>query len=144
LTVVYEEKKLVKKKYCAEVIMVKQDLYYTESHEWVKIEGEEAYIGITEYAAKELGEIVFVELPEEGDEVKVGEAFGNVEAVKAVEDIKAPLSGEVLEINEDLEDTPEMVSKDAFGDGWMIKIKLTNLDEKKNLLSAADYAKLID
>ena len=124
--------------------MVKQDLYYTESHEWVKIEGEEAYIGITEYAAKELGEIVFVELPEEGDEVKVGEAFGNVEAVKAVEDIKAPLSGEVLEINEDLEDTPEMVSKDAFGDGWMIKIKLTNLDEKKNLLSAADYAKLID
>ena len=124
--------------------MVKQELYYTESHEWVKIEGDEAYIGITEYAAKELGEIVFVELPEEGDEVKAGEAFGSVEAVKAVEDIKAPMSGEVVEINEDLEDTPEMVSKDAFGDGWLVKIKLTNLDEKENLLSAADYAKLID
>lgn len=123
--------------------MVKTGLYYTESHEWVKIEGDEAYIGITSYAAKELGEIVFVELPEEGDDVTAGESFGSVEAVKAVEEVKSPMSGEVIEINEDLEDEPEKVSKDAFGDGWMIKIKLSDMTEKEKLMDAASYEKFI-
>jgi glycine cleavage system H protein len=124
--------------------MVKKDFYYTESHEWVKIEGDEAYIGITEYAAGELGEIVFVELPDETDEVTAGESFGSVEAVKAVEEIKSPLTGVVIEINEELEDAPDMVNKDAFGDGWMIKIKISDISEKDKLLNAEEYAKLID
>jgi glycine cleavage system H protein len=124
--------------------MVKEGLYYTESHEWVKIEGEEAYIGITAYAAGELGEIVFVELPDEGDEVTAGEAFGSVEAVKAVEDVKAPLSGEILEINEELEDEPGKVNEDSYGEGWMIKIKIKDISEKENLMDAAAYQKMID
>ncbi len=124
--------------------MVKDGLLYTESHEWVKVEGDEAYIGISAYAAHELGEIVFVELPDEGDEVKCGESFGSVEAVKAVEDIKSPLSGEVIEINEELEDEPEMVNKDAYGAGWMIKIKISDRAEIDKLMGADDYRKLID
>ncbi len=124
--------------------MVREGLLYTESHEWVKIEGDEAYIGITAYAAHELGEIVYVELPDEGDEVKAGVAFGSVEAVKAVEEIKSPLSGEILEINEELEDEPELINKDAYGEGWMIKIKISGLTEKEDLLSPEDYQKLID
>jgi len=124
--------------------MLSKELLYTESHEWVKIEGDEAYIGITEYAAEELGEIVFVELPDETDEVTAGESFGSVEAVKAVEEIKSPLTGVVIEINEELEDAPDMVNKDAFGDGWMIKIKISNISEKDKLLNAEEYAKLID
>ncbi len=124
--------------------MVRKGLLYTESHEWVKIEGDEAYIGITAYAAHELGEIVYVELPDEGDEVKAGVSFGSVEAVKAVEEIKSPLSGEILEINEELEDEPELINKDAYGDGWMIKIKISDISERENLLSPEDYQKLID
>lgn len=124
--------------------MVKKGLYYTESHEWVKIEGDEAYIGITEYAAEELGEIVYVELPDESDEVTAGESFGSVEAVKAVEEIKSPLSGVVIEINEDLEETPDLVNKDAFGEGWMIKIKISDISEKDDLLSAEEYSAMID
>ena len=124
--------------------MLSKELLYTESHEWVKIEGDEAYIGITEYAAEELGEIVFVELPDETDEVTAGESFGSVEAVKAVEEIKSPLTGVVIEINEELEDAPDMVNKDAFGDCWMIKIKISDISEKDKLLNAEEYAKLID
>lgn len=124
--------------------MVKDGLYYTKSHEWVRIEGEEAYIGISAYAAQEMGDIVYVELPEEGDAVTAGEPFGSVEAVKAVEDINSPMSGEVIEINEELEDAPEMVSNDAFGDGWLIHIKLSNPAEKEELLNAESYKKLLE
>jgi len=127
-----------------EVIMVKDGLLYTKSHEWIKIEGSEAYIGITAYAAHELGEIVFVELPEEGEEVTAGETFGSVEAVKAVEDVKSPLSGEILEINEDLEEEPGKVNEDAYGEGWMIKIKISDITEKEKLLDATKYKAMIE
>lgn len=124
--------------------MVKEGLYYAKSHEWVKIEGEEAYIGISAHAAKELGEIVFVELPDEGDEITAGESFGSVEAVKAVEDINAPISGEVIEINEDLEDDPGLVNKEPFEGGWMLKIKVSDLSEKDSLMDAAAYKEFIE
>lgn len=124
--------------------MIKEGLYYTKSHEWVRIEGEEAYIGISAYAANEMGDIVYVELPEEGDEVKAGEPFGSVEAVKAVEDVNSPMSGEIIEINEDLEDAPELVGNDAFGEGWMIHIKLSDVSEKESLMDAEAYKKFVE
>ena len=124
--------------------MVLKNLLYTESHEWLKIDGEEAVIGITDYAQHELGDIVYVELPDVGDEVTNGEALGSIEAVKAVEDIISPITGEVLEVNEALEDSPEIINKSAFEDGWLIKVKLTEKDELDDLLDAAAYKKLIE
>ncbi|MDP8269488.1 MAG: glycine cleavage system protein GcvH [Candidatus Tenebribacter davisii] len=124
--------------------MVKNDLLYTESHEWVELIGDEAVIGITDYAQHELGDIVYVELPEIGENVEKGEGFGSVEAVKAVEDILSPVSGEVIAINEELEDKPELLNSDAFGDGWIIKVRLTNKDELEDLLKADKYKDLIE
>jgi len=124
--------------------MVKNDLLYTESHEWVEVIGDEAVIGITDYAQHELGDIVYVELPEIGENVEKGEGFGSVEAVKAVEDILSPVSGEVIAINEELEDKPELLNSDAFGDGWIIKVRLTNKDELEDLLKADKYKDLIE
>lgn len=124
--------------------MVKEGYIYTESHEWVKVEGDMALIGITDYAQHELGDIVYVELPEVGDDVEAGSSFGSIEAVKAVEDMNSPVSGEIVEINSDLEDSPELINKSAFEDGWIVKIKLSNLAELDNLLNADDYAKLIE
>jgi len=124
--------------------MVKEDLYYTESHEWVRVEGNDAYIGITDYAQDELGDIVFVELPEVGDELESGETLGSIEAVKAVEDIVSPISGEVLEINEALEDKPEIINQDAYDDGWLVKMTISDKDELENLLDAQAYKELIE
>ena len=124
--------------------MVKNDLLYTESHEWVELIGDEAVIGITDYAQHELGDIVYVELPEIGENVEKGEGFGSVEAVKAVEDILSPVSGEVIAINEELEDKPELLNSDAFGDGWIIKVRLTNKDELEDLIKADKYKDLIE
>jgi len=124
--------------------MVKNDLLYTESHEWVEVIGDEAVIGITDYAQHELGDIVYVELPEIGENVEKGEGFGSVEAVKAVEDILSPVSGEVIAINEELEDKPELLNSDAFGDGWIIKVRLTNKDELEDLIKADKYKDLIE
>lgn len=124
--------------------MVLENLFYTESHEWLKIDGEEAVIGITDYAQHELGDIVYVELPEVGDEITKGEALGSIEAVKAVEDIISPITGEVLEVNEALEDSPEIINKSAFDDGWLIKVKLAEKDELGDLLDADSYKKLIE
>jgi len=124
--------------------MVKEELYYTESHEWVRVEGSEAYIGITDYAQHELGDIVFVELPEVGDELEAGETLGSIEAVKAVEDIVSPISGEVLEINEDLEDKPETINQEAFDDGWLVKVAISDKDELENLMDAKAYKELIE
>ena len=124
--------------------MVLENLFYTESHEWLKIDGDEAVIGITDYAQHELGDIVYVELPDVGDEVSKDEALGSIEAVKAVEDIISPVTGEVLEINEALEDSPEIINKSAFEDGWLIKVKLTEKDELDDLLDADAYKKLIE
>ncbi|MEP4533868.1 MAG: glycine cleavage system protein GcvH [Cyclobacteriaceae bacterium] len=113
------------------------DLFYTEDHEWVRIEGDEAYIGITDFAQGELGDIVYVEIETEGEELDSGAVFGTVEAVKTVSDLFMPLSGEVIEINEKLEGEPELVNSDPYGDGWMIKVKISDKGDK--LLSAEDY-----
>lgn len=115
-------------------------LYYSKSHEYVKVEGEYAYVGITDYAQEQLGNVVYVDMPAEGDELQAGEDFGAVESVKAASDLVSPVSGEVVEVNEALEDAPELVNKDAFGN-WIVKVKLADPAELDQLLSAADYRK---
>ena len=124
--------------------MVIEDLYYTETHEWIKVDGDKAYFGITDYAQHELGDIVYVELPESGDDINTGEAFGSIEAVKAVEDLIAPISGEVLKINENLADNPELINKSAFEEGWLIQIKIADKGELDKLLNFKAYEKLIE
>ena len=108
---------------------IPKDLKYTEDHEWVKIIGEEAVIGITSFAQSELGDIVFVEIDSEGDTIEKSEVFGTVEAVKTVSDLYMPLSGEILSYNSELDNSPEKVNDDPYGDGWMIRIKLTDQSE---------------
>ena len=121
---------------------VPEELQYTRSHEWVRTEGDTATIGITDYAQDELGDIVFVELPEEGATFGAGDSFGAVESVKAVSDIYAPVGGEVVEVNEVLDDSPEKINEDPYGDGWIIKLRVS--DEGEGLLSASDYEKLLE
>ena len=121
-----------------------EDLCYSKEHTWVRIEGDEAVIGVTDYAQQELGDVVFVELPAEGDAVAQGEPFGTIESVKAVSDLHAPLSGQVLRVNETLEDSPETVNEDPYNNGWIIAIKPDDLAEKDNLLSADDYARYVE
>ena len=118
-----------------------EGLYYSESHEYVKVEGEYAYIGITDYAQEQLGNVVYVDLPAEGDEMEAGGEFGAVESVKAASDLISPVSGEVVEVNEALEDEPELINQDAFAN-WIIKVKLTNQEELNSLMSATDYRKI--
>ena len=119
-----------------------EGLLYSESHEFVKVEGNTAYIGITDFAQSQLGNVVYVELPEEGDEVEAEETFGAVESVKAASDLIAPVSGTVLEVNEALNDEPELVNKDAFED-WIMKVELSDTEQLKGLMSAADYEKFV-
>lgn len=119
-----------------------KDLKYTASHEWARIEGDTATIGITDFAQGELGDIVFVEIPAVGSKVEMGKPFGTVEAVKAVSDLNAPLSGEVAEINGELEGTPDLVNKDAYGKGWMVKIKLSDISQAGKLMDAEAYEKM--
>lgn len=118
-----------------------EGLYYSESHEFVKVEGEFGYIGITDYAQHELGNIVYVDMPEVDDEVTAGEEFGAVESVKAASDLLSPVSGTVIEINEALEDEPELINKDAF-ENWIIKVHIDNPDELNGLMSAAQYEEI--
>ena len=120
-------------------MQVPADLKYTEDHEWIKVEGDIATIGITDYAQGELGDVVFVELPEVGAEITKGDPFGTIEAVKAVSDLFAPANGEVVEINEALADAPETVNKSPYEDGWMIKVKLADAGDLGDLLDAAAY-----
>ena len=115
-----------------------EGLYYSESHEYVKVEGEFGYIGITDYAQNALGNVVYVDMPEVDDEVEAGEEFGAVESVKAASDLNSPVSGTVVEVNEALEDTPELINKDAFGN-WIIKVELSDKSELDNLMDAAAY-----
>ncbi|MBD5226460.1 MAG: glycine cleavage system protein GcvH [Bacteroides sp.] len=122
---------------------VKENLRYSDSHEWVKVDGDIATIGISDYAQHALGDIVYVDMPEVGDEVTAGEDFGAVESVKAASDLISPVSGEVVEINEALEDEPELVNKDAF-ENWIIKVRLSDPGEVDALLDAAAYAKLCE
>lgn len=119
------------------------NLRYTQEHEWIRVEGEEAYVGITDYAQSELGEIVFVDINTEGEVVAQNEVFGSVEAVKTVSDLNMPVEGEVLEVNETINDQPELVNNDPYGEGWMIKIRIVNPAELDTLLDAAGYQALI-
>ena len=117
-------------------------LFYSESHEYVKVEGEFAYVGITDYAQEQLGNIVYVDMPSEGDELTAGEEFGAVESVKAAGDLVSPVSGEIDEVNEALEDNSELVNQDAFAN-WIIKVKLSDPSELDNLMDAEAYRKAI-
>lgn len=119
------------------------NLKYSNDHEWVRVEGNEAYIGITDFAQSQLGDIVFVDVPTVGETLAQNEVFGSIEAVKTVSDAFLPVGGEVLELNEALENDPALVNKDPYGEGWIIKIRMTNAAELDTLLSAEDYAKLI-
>ncbi len=119
------------------------DLHYTQSHEWVRIDGDVGTIGITDHAQKELGEIVYLELPEVGHGYNADEEFGTVESVKAVSELYIPISGEIIEINKAAIDEPGIVNDDPFGDGWLVKVKLTTDEEVKSLMSAEQYAEYV-
>ena len=116
-----------------------KDVRYTSEHEWIRVEGEEALVGITDYAQSELGEIVFIDVPTVGETVGQGEVFGSVEAVKTVSDLNMPATGEVLAVNENLEDHPELVNEDPYGEGWMIRIRLSDKSELDSLMDAEAY-----
>ena len=122
---------------------IPEELRYSEQHEWVSLDGDVGTVGITDYAQAELGDIVFVELPEVGDQLESGQAFGSVEAVKAVEDLYCPVAGEVVEVNDTLEDGADQVNGEPYGAGWMIKLRLDNPADADDLLTAADYSSLI-
>lgn len=119
------------------------DLKFSKDHEWVKIEGDTATMGISDYAQKELGDVVYVELPTVGDKVKKGDACSNIESVKAVSDIYSPISGEIIEVNSTLEDKPENINQDPYGDGWILKIKTENSQELDELMDNKKYNEYI-
>lgn len=119
------------------------NLKYTNEHEWIRVEGNEAYVGITDFAQNELGEIVFVEVETVGETIEAGGVFGSVEAVKTVSDLNLPVTGEVLEFNAELEEHPELVNEDPYGKGWMVKISVNDASELDNLLDAAGYQAII-
>lgn len=122
---------------------IPNDLKYSKEHEWVRVKGNRATVGITDFAQSELGDIVFVELPEVGDEVQANEPFGSVESVKTVSELYAPVSGKVVEINEELADAPELVNEDPYGKAWMIVIEMSNPEELDELLDAKQYEEMI-
>jgi glycine cleavage system H protein len=118
---------------------VPEDLHYSKDHEWVRVEGDVAVVGITDYAQNSLGDVVYVELPKAGEEFAANESFGSVESVKAVSEVFSPVSGKVAEVNEVLNDEPEKVNADPYGDGWMIKVRMSTPGEVDSLLTAAEY-----
>ena len=118
---------------------VPEDLHYSKDHEWVRVEGDEAVIGITDYAQNSLGDVVYVELPKPGDQFAANESFGSVESVKAVSEVFTPVTGEITRINESLADEPEKVNADPYGAGWMIRIRISNRGAVDSLLTAAEY-----
>jgi len=122
---------------------IPQELKYTKDHEWVRVEGDHVVIGVTDFAQKELGDIVYVDVDTEGDTVEKDEVFGSVEAVKTVSDLFMPITGEVVEFNEALEDAPEVVNNDPYGDGWMIKVAISDVKELESLLTAEQYNDLV-
>ena len=122
---------------------VPENCKYTDKHEWVRVEGDEAFIGITDYAQGELGDIVYIEIETEGEKLAKGEAFGTIEAVKTVSDMFMPVSGEILEFNAKLEDEAELVNKDPFGEGWMIRLRIDNPSDLDELLTPEQYKELI-
>ena len=122
---------------------IPEELKYSKDHEWIQVDGDIATIGITDYAQNSLGDVVYVELPNKGEDFSAHEAFGSVESVKAVSEIFTPIAGEIVESNEDLNDTPEVVNDDPYGNAWMVKIKMGNSGEVDSLLSAEEYSKFL-
>lgn len=122
---------------------IPDNLKYTKDHEWIRLEGEEAFVGVTDYAQNELGDIVFIEVETVGEQLEAGETFGTVEAVKTVSDMFMPVAGEVLEFNEELDEKPETVNNDPYGKGWIVKIKPSDMTQFDELLDAAAYKELI-
>ncbi|MCM3872490.1 MAG: glycine cleavage system protein GcvH [Pyrinomonadaceae bacterium] len=118
---------------------VPEDLHYSKDHEWVRVEGDVAVVGITDYAQNSLGDVVYLELPKAGEEFAANESFGSVESVKAVSEVFSPISGTVAEVNEALNDEPEKVNTDPYGEGWMIKVRMSSPGEVDSLLTAAEY-----
>ena len=123
---------------------IPENLKYTKDHEWIRVEGNEAFIGVTEFAQEELGDIVFVEVETEGEELAKEEVFGTIEAVKTVSDMFMPIAGKVVEFNADLEDAPETINKDSYEKGWIIKIEISDASELDSLLDATEYKNLIE
>jgi len=126
------------------MIEIPEELKYTDEHEWAKVEDELVVIGITDYAQDALGEIVYIELPSEGDEITKGDSFGGVESTKSVSDLYAPVSGEVVEVNESLLDSPETINEDPYGDGWLIKVRIHDSDEYDELMDSERYSEFIE
>ena len=124
--------------------MYPKDYLYSEEHEWVQVEDDICVLGITDYAQQELGEVVFVELPEVGDTFDAGDEIGSIESVKAVAEVYTPVAGEIVEVNSDLEDTPEIVNDDPHGEGWLVKIRYSSAADLKSLMNAEQYAELVD
>ncbi len=123
---------------------VMEDYFYTKEHEWVRIDDNIATVGISEYAQSALGDITFVELPETGLEVEQFEQFASVESVKAASDIYCPMSGTVIEVNEELESSPDLINRDCYEKGWLAKIEISNLDDKTNLMTSVEYQKFLE
>ena len=121
-----------------------QNLRYTNEHEWIRVEGDMAYVGITDYAQEQLGDIVFVDIPTVGESLEANETFGTIEVVKTISDLFLPVAGEVIEQNESLEENPELVNKDPYGEGWLIKMKPANLKDIEDLLDAEAYKAVIN
>ena len=124
--------------------MYPEDLYYLETHQWARVEGKTAAIGITHYAQDQLGDLVYIELPKEGDQVQKGQPFGNVESVKAVADVNSPVSGKVIEVNSSLEDTPEQINQDCYGVGWLVKVEMSDPEELQSLKRAEAYKQFVE
>lgn len=124
--------------------MYPEKFFYTKDHEWIKIEGDEAVVGITDFAQKQLGDVVFVELPDVGAELGFHQSLGVVESVKAVSDIYSPISGEVTGVNESLNDSPELINEDPHGEGWIIRLKIKDASEQEKLMSVDEYEKFLE
>ncbi|MBI4446726.1 MAG: glycine cleavage system protein GcvH [Acidobacteria bacterium] len=118
---------------------IPEELHYTREHEWILVEDDTGTVGVTDHAQKELGDVVFVELPQRGEEIGAGEPFGSIESVKAVSEIYSPVSGQILETNSALQETPDKINSDPYGDGWIVRLRLIDRSEIKGLLSAQDY-----
>jgi len=124
--------------------MFPDDYYYSKDHEWIKVEGDKGTIGITDFAQKQLGDVVYVELPQVGAQLEFHQSLGVVESVKAVSDVYSPISGEVVEVNTGLNDDPELVNKDPHGKGWMVRLRIKNESELEKLMSVSDYEKFLE
>lgn len=124
--------------------MYPDNLYYTKDHEWLKLEGEEAVVGITDFAQKQLGDIIYVDLPQPGKVLEAKQAIGSVESVKSVSDVYSPVSGEVLAVNSELAQTPDLINRDPHGQGWIVRLKIKDKSELNNLMKAADYEKYLE